>query len=242
MKYELSGMTTGTKSIWRDYFGSKYRKEINSNQTVKTGKRTEVVKNHSLSISDGTYYYNVNMVTMEGTKIHKNAIPDFSLLDSGLIDGEMEQLGMGLLGALGGKVDKKSELVLGRTCDVTKSMGATVYVYKGVALRSYASLMGHEEREEAVSFEEDIRVDASKFTPPSNASIEDVSAEVSGVETFDEDREKEGGLLFPSGIALKNSETREIVYAVNGVIFLQCTTLRAVNTLLCGPKVRRMWH
>lgn len=203
VEYELSGMTTGTKSLWWDDFGDKYREETNSSETVKTRRGTEVVKNHSLSISDGTYFYNVNMETMEGTKIHKNAIPDFSLLGSGLNDNEMEQLAQGMMEAFGGKVEKKSEQVLGRTCDVGQVAGATVHVYKGVTLRSHAKIKSNENLEEAVSFEENISIPASKFTPPAKAVLEDVSAEVSGIETFNEDMEDEEGLMFPSGISFE---------------------------------------
>ncbi|MDD3944988.1 MAG: hypothetical protein PHS38_09770 [Bacteroidales bacterium] len=203
VEYQLSGMTNGTKSLWWDDYGERYREETNSSETVKVGRRTEVVKNHSLSIFDGTYYYNVNMETMEGTKLHKNAVPDFSLLGSGLNDSEMEQLGEGLLKALGGKVDKKNESVLGRTCDVTQLMGATVHVYKGVTLRSVVKIKSYENREEAVKFEENVSVSSSKFMPPDHAILEDVSADVSGNEDYYEELEEEQGLLFPSGITFE---------------------------------------
>jgi len=203
VEYILSGMVTGTKSLWWDNFGKKYREETNSSETVKTGKHTETIKNNSLSIFDGEYYYNVNMATLQGTKLHKNAVPNFALLGSGLNDNEMEQLGNGLLKSFGGKVEKKSEFVLGRTCDVTQLMGATVHVYKGVTLRSYIKIKSRENREEAVHFEENIKIPASTFTPPGNAVIEDVSADVSGNENFNEELEEEQGLLFPSGISFE---------------------------------------
>lgn len=200
VEYELSGMVVGTKSVWWDDYGEKYREETNSEETVETRKHKEIIKNHSLSISDGEYYYNVNMETMQGTKLHKGAVPDFSIPGSGLNDGEMEQLGEGLLKAFGGNVKKKSEIVLGRTCDVTNMMGATVHVYKGVTLRSYVKVKSHENREEAVFFEENIGVPGSGFAPPEKAILEDISADVSGNENYNEELEEEQGLLFPSGI------------------------------------------
>ncbi|NCB07298.1 MAG: hypothetical protein EOM73_03955, partial [Bacteroidia bacterium] len=203
VEYELSGMISGTKSLSWDDFGKKYREETNSSEAVKTLKGTEEVKNHSLSIFDGTYYYNVNMQSLQGTKLHKNAVPDFSLLGSGLNDSEMEQLGEGLLKGLGGKVDKKSEPVLGRPCDVTQLMGATVHVYKGVPLRSYVKIKSYENREEALRFEENILIPESQFQPPANAVIEDVSADVSGNEHFNQELEEEQGLLYPSGISFE---------------------------------------
>lgn len=203
VEYELTGMVTGTKSLWWDYFGEKYHEETNCTQVVKTMNRTEVIKNHSLAIADGTYYYNVDMETMEGTKIHKDAIPNFALLGSGLNDNEMEQLGEGLLKGFDGNAEKHSEVVLGRNCDVTKLAGAKIHQYKGVVLRSYTQINGSENKEEALSFDENISVPASKFTPPANAIISDISAEVSGIETFDEDIEEEQGLLFPTGLTFE---------------------------------------
>ncbi len=200
VEYRLTGSITGTKQLIWDDFGEKFREEINSEEVVKTRKSTEIIKNHSLSIFDGKYYYNINLATNEGTKIHKDAVPDFSLLGSGMNDSEMEQLGKNLLGALGGKVEPRSEVVLGRKCDVTKVMGATVHNYKGVTLKSYVKVKTVENTEEAISFQENVSLSSSMFTPPSGVTLEDVSAEVSGDEDFLEDIEEEEGLLFPSGI------------------------------------------
>lgn len=200
VEYKLTGQVTGKKSLWFDDFGSKYREEIITEEVYKTRKTTEVVKNHSLSVFDGTYYYNVNMATMEGTQLHKDAVPDFSVLGSGLNDSEMEQLGEGLLSALGGKVEKKSETIMGRVCDVTNLMGATVHVYKGVTLKSYAKIGGVENLEEAVSFDESIKVSASKFQVPATAKIEDVSGDVSGNDGFYDDQEEDNDHVFPAGV------------------------------------------
>ncbi|MGD9493040.1 MAG: hypothetical protein AB7V36_06780 [Bacteroidales bacterium] len=203
VEYTLSGMETGTKTIWWDNFGNNYREEINSSQTVKTLKGTEEVKNQSLSIFDGNYYYSINAETMQGTKVHKDAVPDFSILGSGLNDGEMEQLAEGLLQGMNGKTEKQSETVLGYTCDVTTAMGATVYSYKGVTLKSYVKIGSNENTEQATVFEENITVSASKFAPPANAFIEDISAETVGFAIDNYESEEEQGLLYPSGIAFE---------------------------------------
>lgn len=207
--YELTGTVTGSKEIWFDDFGKKYREEVNSEEVVKTRKKSEIVKNHSLNISDGTYYYTVNLFTNEGTKMHKDAVPDFSILGSGMNDGEMEKLGEGLMNMFGGKVEKKSEQVLGRTCDVAKIAGATVWSYKGVPLKSTAKIRSVLMNETAVEFGENIKVSASMFTPPSDAKIEDVSAQMSGNEDFNAEleEEEEQGLMFPSGVSKEQFKT-----------------------------------
>ena len=56
-------------------------------------------------------------------------------------------------------------------------MGAKVHSYKGVILRSYAKIFSMEELEEAVTFEENIRIPASRFTPPSGIIFSELSPE-----------------------------------------------------------------
>ncbi len=202
VEYNLTGSLTGKKTLWFDHYGDAYFEETNTEEKVKTLRGTEIVKSHSLMIFDGIYYYNINMATMEGTKMHKNAVPDFSILGSGLNDQEMEQLGESFAAAFGGKVEKKSETVMGRTCDVTTMMGATVHVYKGVVLRSDTKIGSQINIEEAVLFDENITIPGSKFTPPKNAKIEDVSADMMSDYAYDEE-EEEQGLLFPSGITFE---------------------------------------
>lgn len=220
VEYRLTGAITGSKNLAWDEFGEKFREEIKSEEVVKTRKTTEIVKNHSLSIFDGKYYYNINLSTNEGTKIHKDAVPDFSILGSGMNDSEMEQLGKSLLGAFGGKVEPRSEVILGRTCDVTTAMGATVHNYKGVTLKSAVKIKNIENIEEATSFQENIAVSASMFTPPSGVSLEDVSADVSGDVNFQEEIEEEEGLLFPSGFEFSKFKTEsERVRREMGYVF-----------------------
>lgn len=204
VEYKLSGSLSGTKSLWFDDFGAKYREEIHTHENVKTRKGVEVIESHSLAISDGVYFYNVNLKTMEGTKLHKDAVPDFSILGSGLNDGEMEQLGGQILGAFGGKVEKGSEMVLGHHCDVTQVMGATVCSYKGISLRSVTMVGGIENKEEAISFDENPALSSSHFAPPGDAAIEDVTLDVSGDDQFYEDLEEEQGMMFSTGIEFEN--------------------------------------
>lgn len=185
VEYKLSGTITGTKILWWDDFGDKYREETNSEQIVKVNRKNEVVKTNTIMLFDGNYYYDIDLMTHKGTKTHKDAVPDFSALASGMSDKEMESLGKNILGALGGRVDKKSETLLGRTCDVTKVMGATVHSYNGVTLRSHAKILSVETLEEAVKFDENIAVAASLFIPPAGVDIEDISEQVRGA--FNED-------------------------------------------------------
>ncbi|HNY24135.1 MAG TPA: hypothetical protein PKM89_05145 [Bacteroidales bacterium] len=165
VEYKLKGSTSGTKSVWFDDYGQKYYEELNTNDT------------HSLSIFDGDYYYTIDLRTKEGTKMHKDAIPDFSTLASAMDEDEIKELGEDIKNAFGATVEEKKETFLGRSCDVTQAMGAKVHSYKGVILRSYAKIFSMEELEEAVTFEENIRIPASRFTPPSGIIFSELSPE-----------------------------------------------------------------
>lgn len=165
VEYKLKGSSNGTKSIWFDDYGQKYYEEINTNDT------------HSLSIFDGSYYYTIDLGTKEGTKMYKDAVPDFSALASAMDEDEIKELGENIKNAFGATVEEKKETFLGRSCDVTQAMGAKVHSYKGVILRSYAKIFSIEELEEAVTFEENIRIPASRFTPPSGVIFSELSPE-----------------------------------------------------------------
>jgi hypothetical protein len=165
VEYKLKGSSNGTKSIWFDDFGQKYYEETNTNDT------------HSLSIFDGSYYYTIDLGTKEGTKMYKDAVPDFSALASAMDEDEIKELGEDIKNAFGATVEEKKETFLGRSCDVTQAMGAKVHSYKGVILRSYAKIFSMEELEEAVTFEENIRIPASRFTPPSGIIFSELSPE-----------------------------------------------------------------
>lgn len=207
LEYQYTGSITGTKTLWFDDYGTKYREETKTSETVKTGKKIETIANHSLSITDGTYYYNVNLADNKGTKIHKNAMPDFSLLTSGLNQSEAEMLGEGIVNSLGGKVEKKQEIFLGKLCDVTTLLGVTVHSYKGIALKTQTKINDSEYSEIALHFKENTSIPANSFIPPNNAIIEDVSADISGNTNFDEDMDDESGLTFTSGFDFASFKT-----------------------------------
>jgi hypothetical protein len=147
----------------------------------------------------------------------------------------MDQLGLGLVNALGGKVEKKSETVMGKTCDVTTAMGVTVHSYKGVTLRSSTNIKDIVNLEEAIRFDENATVNASTFAPPALAKIEDISREVSGNDDFYDELDERSNSLPPSGLAYDKfkSETdrvrRELGYSFamhdnsDGMYAVMCT-------------------
>lgn len=207
VEYKLTGNTTGTKSVWFDDFGNLYREEIKSVSTIKMFGMTQKTEVHSLTIADDTYYYNIDYIGNSASKTKKSDVPDFTAMTAGMTDAEVEQMGEDIVEDLDGKVVKNKTTILGKTCDYATVMGGEAYTYKGVALRTSAKIMGVETHEEAISFEENIKVPAGKFTPPKDVTYEEVNLEGQfdlftamneGMEYEDENTES---YPFPSGLS-----------------------------------------
>ena len=71
------------------------------------------------------------------------------------------------LADLGGKKLGK-EKFLGRDCDVISLMGSKSWIYQGVTLKNETSLLGITNNETAIDFQENIKISADKFVPPTD--------------------------------------------------------------------------
>lgn len=163
VEYRLTGELSGKKSLWWDDWGAKYREEVDTKEIFGAGKKRETIHSHSLALSDGEYFYVVNMRTMKGTKVR----------------ADVALAAERLYGAPPGRpLAGKSAKVLGRECDATERSGATVFSYKDVPLRVHERTKSGERRMEAVRFEENVAVGSSRFAPPAKAKIEDATADI----------------------------------------------------------------
>ena len=164
IEYELTGSTKGTKKIWWDNYGDKERIEIKSISEVKMFGMVQKEEIHSVHISDGNKYWDINL--LEGTGVtgdnsYKDAV-DFS---EDMTDEEKKQFENDILDAFGGE-RLAPEFFLAYKCEVIQVMGAKSWIYKGLVLKTTANLMGIELNEIATKFEEDKTILASKFEPP----------------------------------------------------------------------------
>lgn len=170
VEYQLSGNTTGTKSIWWDNYGSLSRMETKSLSVTKMfGMKTET-KTHDVTIFNGANFWSVNLIENTG---QKGKVP-FSDAISNMTEEEKNEMGKNLLEAFGGQIIG-TENILGNKCEVVKMMGAKCWIYKGVCLKSEAKMLGIKSNELATLFDKNISVSKSKFTPPSNVEYEDIS-------------------------------------------------------------------
>ncbi len=164
IEYELTGSTKGTKKIWWDNYGDKEREEIKSVSEVKIFGMVQKEEVHSIHISNGDKYWDINLLDgtgVTGDDSNYDAV-DFS---EDMTDAEKKKFEEDLLNALGGK-RLDPENFLGYKCEIIEVMGAKSWLYKGIALKSTANMMGIEVNETAIKFEENKNIPASKFEPP----------------------------------------------------------------------------
>lgn len=174
IEYELTGSTKGTKKIWWDDYGDKEREEIKSVSEVKMFGIVQKEEVHSIHISDGNKYWDINLLdgtAVTGTNSYYDAV-DFS---EDMTDAEKKKFEDDMLNAFGGE-KLAPENFLGYKCEVIEVMGAKSWIYKTVVLKSTVNLMGIEVNETALKFDEDISIPVSKFEPPTD--IEFVKGEL----------------------------------------------------------------
>lgn len=169
IEYELTGSTKGTKKIWWDDYGDKEREEIKSVSEVKMFGMVQKEEVHSIHISDGNKYWDINLLdgtAVTGTNSYYDAV-DFS---EDMTDAEKKKFEDDMLNAFGGE-KLAPENFLGYKCEVIEVMGAKSWIYKTVVLKSTVNLMGIEVNETALKFDEDISIPASKFEPPTDVEF-----------------------------------------------------------------------
>ncbi|PKQ65800.1 hypothetical protein BZG02_01995 [Labilibaculum filiforme] len=168
VEYQLSGNTTGTKSVWWDNYGNSSFTETKSLSVTKVFGIKSETKTHTISINKDGQFWNANLIEKTG---QKGTIP-FQDITENMTEAEKKKMGKDILESLGGEI-VGTENVLGNQCEVVKLMGATCWVYEGVTLKSEAKMLGIEAKETAVKFEKNSSVSSSKFIPPTSIKYVD---------------------------------------------------------------------
>ena len=164
VEYELTGSTKGIKKIWWDNYGDKERIEIKSSSEIKVFGMVQKEEVHSIHISNGDKFWHANLIDGTGVKGSEEYYDQVDINED-MTDAEREKFEEDMLNAFGGE-RLPPESFLGYTCEVVKVLGAKVWVYKGVTLKSTAKMLGVEVNETATKFDANIKVDESKFEPP----------------------------------------------------------------------------
>ena len=187
--YELSGNTTGTKTLYWDDYGNKTRTEENTvTVTRMLGMRSET-KTHTVSITMGDKFWSANMEDHTGQTGTLPYYGDYENYDD-LDEAGRKQLEDDILAAFGGR-RAGTEKIMGYTCEVIEVMGAKSWIYKGVSLKSEAKMLGVSVNELATQFEPGVDVLASHFDPPAGIRYQDTDAlqrqMFAGFDEYDDD-------------------------------------------------------
>ena len=161
MKSTVMGMT---QTMIR-YFTEYGEKESIEMQYEMTG-----MKFHTLSITQDGYYYNINLVNNEGTKMK---IPDEDAMNINFNDTEKLSKELNLK-------KEGTEEFLGKTCDKytmnyeKMKMKGTYWVWKGISMKTEIETAGMKTVMEATKIEVDVDIPSEKVEIPTNIKFKEI--------------------------------------------------------------------
>jgi len=180
LKMELSGNTTGTKEIWWDNYGTKFCELEKATTTTKIFGMKNEEKSHSLTIIVEDQYWVRDYINETGSMGVVPAYDEAQEFVGSMSEEEQEAFAENILEGLGGKKLGKEE-VDGYTCDVFSIMGAKSWIYKGIALKTEAKVMGIVANEKFVDFKPDTPVSAITFVAPKDVDYENLTSKANGM-------------------------------------------------------------
>ena len=160
VEYELTGNTTGTKTLWWDNYGAQSYTETNSVTVIEMFGVKNETKMHTISVIDGDNYWFADLNSKTGQEGSISSMLGYEAV-SEMTPEEKEQFGEQMIDSLGGE-RMGTERIKGCDCDVIYLGGAKSWNCKGVILKLQVEVMGANANEDATVFETNISVPASK--------------------------------------------------------------------------------
>lgn len=169
---ELSGSTTGTKTIYFDDYGDKFHEQEKSVTEVKMFGMTDRTNIDKITIMNGDQFWNIDHIegkNMQGTLPYYKS--SHQMVEN-MTEAEQRKMADDLLKSMGGKKEGIEE-VLGYDCEKISVMGSYTWIYNGIALKSETNVMGIISNEVAIEFEKNPRLSSDLFEAPSGEDFED---------------------------------------------------------------------
>ena len=167
VEYKMSGMQTGTETIYFDRWGMR---EARYTQTeIKVANMS--VKQNRLTLLHGEWTYGVDLDKKTGTKTPTPLWKE--LTGAAKRQGkDATEIGEEMLARMGGR-KIGAETLLGKSCDVweIKSMNTKSWIWQGVTLKTEVNMMGKMMTTEAVRLQDNVSVPEEKLTLPNNVKI-----------------------------------------------------------------------
>ena len=179
---------SGTESLHFKNWGAIEVKEEESSQTttmsVFGNKSTETTSTHTMHKLDNGKSYTVDFKRKEIREMDDMAMGMTKMFQK---DADAGKVGKELFESMGGKL-VGSEEILGYECEIWDLMGIKQWLYKGVLLKSEATVMGIKTRIVATSAKFNGSVPEARFKLPDFSVIETES--FMGNESFDVDMDE----------------------------------------------------
>ena len=175
VKFKTSGSADGTETLYFEDHGKREARYTETsvsffgiNQTTQT-----------VNIIDGEWSYSYDPKTRKGSRV------DYKKQIEQMTNGQakdMKNFSKDVLKAMDAK-KIGTEKVLNKKADVylVENMGYKIWLYKGVPLKVEVNFMGFNFNMEAVSFEENVRIDAAMLKVPTDVEFTDVTEYVQNV-------------------------------------------------------------
>lgn len=190
IEYKIEGKTKGIKTLWFDDYG-RFQYEHTVTTTKMFGMTT---KEERLRIRDKEWMYDLNLVDKTGTKMHVDQANEMlNVVTDATTDEQLKKFGEDVQKDMDIK-DGGIETILGRQCKVTTSgkLNSKHWEYKRIPLKmsvDFGGMLGSS-NEEAISFEENISIPASKFSVPSGFEIQEIDMnQINGLMGLPDDEE-----------------------------------------------------
>jgi hypothetical protein len=172
IEYKVTGNSTGIRKMWWDDYGNKSRTESNITTVTKIFGISNETKEESVNVTKKNQFWNANLVD----KVYQTGIYDIEenlAFYENMTPAEKKAFEKQMLDQYGGSIIGK-ETIMGYECDIISVMGAKSWVYKGIALKTEASVLGITITETVVKFDQNIAVPVSKFEPYPDVKYEDL--------------------------------------------------------------------
>ena len=180
IEYELTGNTTGTKTVFFDDYGDKYFEHLKSVSETKMFGVTDRTETDKITIINKSHFWTIDKINGEN---REGEVPYYnssrSMFDD-MTEEEQQKFSDELLRSFGGEREG-TEKVLGYTCEKISVMGSRSWIYKGVTLKSETKVMGIVANETAINFEKDISISASKFNAPAGITFSNIQQQQQGM-------------------------------------------------------------
>ena len=163
--YKMSGIQTGTETLYFDDYGSK---EVHFNKSVMDIMGVKQ-KSNTQTIMEGKYIYTIDLEKNTGQKMENPLYEMFSDED------DLQKVGEDIMKKMGGK-KVGTETLNGKECEIweVQKMGGKIWVWNSLAIRTVVNMMGMNITQEAESIETDIDVSPDLFKIPKGIEIKDI--------------------------------------------------------------------